>query len=137
MSMQHSEWANFHYHLSEFVACFGRSVLLLLDCDQYPNLKVVQVELQQHEHSQRELRADAQQLEKHGTFLRHAGIFLRHPHLDFFLLSCFFFVFPWILPGFKETKLFVFIFIGGRRGSRGSLEISGCCQHYRRGIQVR
>lgn len=84
MSMQHSERANFSYLLSEFIACFGRSILLQLGCDQYPNVKVAQVDLQQHEYNQRELRVDAQQLEKPGAILRHADIFLSNPHLHSF-----------------------------------------------------
>jgi len=84
MSLWHSEWAKFSYFLSEFIACFGRCVLLQLDCDQYADLKVVQIDLQQQEHSQRAMRTDAQQLEKHGAFLRHTGMLLSHPYLHSF-----------------------------------------------------
>lgn len=54
--------------------------------------------------------------------------------------SCFFLIIPWIPPSFKETKLFVFIFIGegeDPRGSWGSLGVFGYCECHRRGIQVR
>lgn len=108
----------------EWLYSYFREIYALqLGWCQQPNLEVIQVVLQQHDGSQKELSTMSG---KHSSFLRHAVVFCS---VSTYILSpsellCL--ASSWVPLSIKETSCLYFI-VGGR-GFRWILGTSVCCQ---------